>query len=74
MTSVKDKYPPPHTKYLVNRGGFYFTATPCYGMHNPWWVVRIMNEDYSYPPAYEVPPVSMNEDDYWMPISEVILS
>ncbi len=34
-----------------------FTATPCYGMHEPWWVVKTMEG--------EAPPVPMKDEDEW---------
>ena len=49
--------PKPHQKYLVQRDGFVFTATPCYGMHAPWWVVMTMDG--------EAPPVPMKDSDKW---------
>ena len=54
---VKQRHPPPHAKYLVRRGEFLFTATPCYGMHSPWWVVRTMGG--------EADPIGMNDYDEW---------
>jgi len=39
MTSVEEQSPDPHEKYLVLRNGVFFTATPCYGLHTPFWVV-----------------------------------
>jgi len=34
---VSETYPTPHRRYLVKRGYYHFVATPCYGMHDPWW-------------------------------------
>ena len=39
---VHRSYPSPHARYLVIRNGTVFTATPCYGLHDPWWVVKTM--------------------------------
>lgn len=59
---VSELQPEPHTKYLVKRDGFFFTATPCYGLHEPWWmVVRIMGT------KVEAPPEPMLPDDEWWP-------
>lgn len=62
LTKCSDKHPPPHAKYTVHRDGLVFTATPCYGMHSPWWVVRTMEG--------EAPPVSIMPSDEWELISE----
>jgi len=36
---VSEEYPEPHARYLVKREATGpFVATPCYGMHAPWWV------------------------------------
>jgi hypothetical protein len=51
--------PPPHRRYLVRRDGIVFTATPCYGLHAPWWVVKTMDG--------EAPPVAMRDGDEWQP-------
>lgn len=55
--SLPDLYPPPHRRYMVRRGGVVVTATPCYGMHNPWWVVMTLET--------EVAPVAMRDGDTW---------
>ena len=49
-----------HSKYIVKRDGYLFTATPCYGCHEPWWVVKTMDG--------EAPPVPMKDDDDWQPL------
>lgn len=54
---VKDEHPPSHAKYLVKRSGRFFTATPCYGLHVPWWVVCTMES--------EAEPVPMQDTDEW---------
>ena len=39
--SVKNEMPPKHARYRIWRDGVgEFVATPCYGMHEPWWVPR----------------------------------
>lgn len=63
MILVQEKYPPPHARYLVQRDRALFTATPCYGMHNPWWVVLTMDG--------EVAPVAIEKTDKWIPLGEV---
>jgi hypothetical protein len=61
---LSEKYPAAHAKYVVRRDGVLFTATPCYGMHKPWWVVRVMGE------AYEADPEPMKPDDEWWPVDQ----
>lgn len=62
---VGTEHPPPHQKYIVRRNGLLFTATPCYGMHDPWWVVRLMPDEW----PNEAEPVSMRNDDVWATLS-----
>lgn len=62
MTAVSEVFPPTHTRYVVRRSGCFFTATPCYGMHSPWWVVLTMTG--------EAEPVPMKENDVWTPLEE----
>jgi hypothetical protein len=57
-TKVSEAQPKPHAKYLVRRGGYTHTATPCYSMHAPWWVPMAINGD-------EYDPVKMLDDDEW---------
>lgn len=64
MQQVEGKYPPPHSQYLVQRGRSLFIATPCYGMHSPWWVPDS--------PTGETEPINILADDKWMPIDQVI--
>lgn len=54
------KHPKPHARYLIRRDGVLFMATPCYGMHNPWWVVKTLEG--------EAPPVAILDTDEWMPL------
>lgn len=62
---VKDTYPPPYRRYRVIRAdGEEFHATPCYGMHHPWWVPRNAFT------KEESEPVQMLEDDMWTPALE----
>lgn len=63
---VSKEYPEPHRKFVVMRGGLFFTATPCYGMHSPRWVVRTMG-DY---PDHEAPIVKMQPDDEWWTLED----
>ena len=58
FVKVSVKYPPPHERYVVIRNSDVFTATPCYGMHNPWWVVQTMER--------EVDPVKIEPEDSWL--------
>lgn len=61
-TKLVDANPEPHARYLVRRADTIYTATPCYGMHEPWWVVKIMGE------KREAEPVGMLPDDEWAPL------
>jgi hypothetical protein len=61
---VGQKHPAPHARYLVIREGIVFTATPCYGLHQPWWVVKTMDG--------EADPVSMNDEDEWALLSDIL--
>ncbi len=37
--TISDERPAPHARYEVWREeAGHFVATPCYGMHAPWWV------------------------------------
>lgn len=60
---IPNCYPPPHTRYLVARGGYQFVATPCYGMHSPWWVAMVTDA--------EVHPVAMASGDTWIALATV---
>lgn len=55
--TVPAAYPPPHASYLLARNGITFTATPCYGMHEPWWVVKTLTG--------EAAPEPMQDGDWW---------
>ena len=58
---VAERHPAAHHKYLVRRGGFLHTATPCYGLHPAWWVpMGISGQEYE--------PVSMLDTDEWQPL------
>lgn len=38
-TKAADRHPAPHARYEVRRADLgTFVATPCYGLHAPWWV------------------------------------
>ena len=56
--AVEKEHPPPHVRYLVCRDGVCFVATPCYGMHEPWWVPRDHEK--------ECPPIPMRNADCWV--------
>jgi hypothetical protein len=62
---ISDQQPEPHAKYVVARDGCFFTATPCYGLHKPWWVVRTMGIHNE-----EADPVEFREDDEWVPLAD----
>lgn len=63
---LSEKYPFAHSRYVVVRDGVFFTATPCYGMHKPCWVVRVMSD------RYEDEPVPMLETDEWYPLGDFV--
>lgn len=63
---LSEKYPFSHSRYVVVRDGVFFTATPCYGMHSPWWVVRVMSD------RYEDEPVPMLASDEWYPLGDFV--
>lgn len=58
---LPESYPPPHARYLLERAGVTFTATPCYGMHAPWWIVRTL--------LGEAAPEPMQDGDKWRRIA-----
>jgi hypothetical protein len=62
VQTVAARHPPPHHLYLVWRKGREFTATPCYGMHAPRWVVRKSD-------GTEDPPIAMEDTDRWRPVT-----
>jgi hypothetical protein len=62
MTPISEQQPPPHKLYLVRRKTLLFSATPLYGTHSPYWVVRLWRED---PPNHEAPPIPMEPTDEW---------
>lgn len=64
--TVAESHPPPHARYVVLRDGLWFTAMPCYGMHEPWWVVRTMAVSY---PGVEAELVAMRDTDRWFQIA-----
>lgn len=66
MTRIAEAYPPAHARYLVKRDGVLFTATPCYGMHAPWWVVKTMEG--------EAEPVDIRPTDEWARQTEAEVS
>jgi|WetSurSiteA1Bulk_404760.scaffolds.fasta_scaffold02782_12 hypothetical protein len=65
-TKISDSHPAPHRKYVVKRDNIIFTATPCYGLHEPWWVIRIMGD------KYEAPPEPMLNDDSWVLLDDFL--
>jgi len=65
MIPVKVQYPDRHARYLVLRRGHVFTATPCYGMHAPWWVPQLLVDDEQ---NREGEPVPMLEPEQWIPV------
>ena len=59
---IADEHPAPHRRCVVKRDGKFFTATPCYGMHAPWWVVATMTG--------EADPEPMRDSDEWWSLAE----
>lgn len=60
-TKIFDIHPPAHEIYKVFRQGIgEFHATPCYGMHSPWWVPR---NGFT---KTESEPIPMDDDDLWI--------
>jgi len=57
MTLVRNSAPEPHQKYVVVRDENPFIATPCYGLHLPWWVPTT--------PDGESRPIEMLGGDEW---------
>ena len=57
---VCNEEPRPHRKYIVRREDVILTATPCYGMHDPWWVPLLIS-------GHEAEPVAMLDADWWKP-------
>ena len=63
--SVIDKMPPKHARYRIWREGVgEFVATPCYGMHEPWWVPR---NSFT---KQESEPIGVLATDYWRDLAE----
>lgn len=62
---VGDRQPAPHQRYVVIRDRVVFTATPCYGMHSPWWV-----ETFSS--GQNLEPVAMQDGDLWVELDAAI--
>lgn len=56
-TIASERHPKPHARYLVQRAGAMFVATPCYGLHAPWWVAMTARG--------EVPPEPIEPTDQW---------
>lgn len=61
--AVQDAMPRKHERYRVRRFGLEeFHATPCYGMHKPWWVPR---NGFT---LEESAPIDMEPSDLWQPL------
>lgn len=66
-TEIRMESPAPHARYEVWRKETgIFVATPCYGMHQPWWVPRTVD---LYSPGSTT--FSMQDDDLWRPWVEI---
>jgi hypothetical protein len=66
-TAVRDAHPPKHAKYVVLRDAWLYTATPCYGMHDPWWIVRIMGAKWE-----AGDPETILPNDIWWPLNDFL--
>ena len=66
-TAVSEQHPAPHAKYLVRRDRWRFVATPCYGMHAPWWVPATCG-DLS---LQESEPIGMVVTDEWVALDDL---
>lgn len=63
---VSDRRPGAHAKFEVRRPGLgTFVATPCYGMHNPWWVPLVADKFAPGSIAF-----GMEAGDEWRPWTE----
>lgn len=65
--STETMQPEPHSVYRVwdkDRANF-FDATPCYGLHNPWWVPR---NGFT---KQESAPIPM-KGTYWKPLKAML--
>lgn len=58
---IADAHPAPHARYLVCRERVAFVATPCYGLHVPWWVPSGA--------MGELDPVGFQPEDLWCPLT-----
>jgi hypothetical protein len=66
LQQVEGQHPPPHARYVVERDGHHFIATPCYGMHHPWWVPATPNG--------ESEPIPIIGTDRWVPLDSLLRS
>ncbi len=62
--SIRTSMPAPHARYRVYQEDKMFDATPCYGLHHPWWVPR---NGYT---RKESEPIPIKEDSFWMDLPE----
>lgn len=60
---ASEQHPAPHAQYQMRRDGMVYTVTPCYGMHAPWWVGRVLG-------GHESEPVRIEPTDEWMPLTQ----
>lgn len=61
--TISTESPRPHARYEVRRDDVgVFAATPCYGLHEPWWVP--LTADVFAPGAVIIP---MMRQDHWRP-------
>ena len=63
-TKASERHPAPHARYEVWRSDVgVFVATPCYGMHEPWWVPLVA--DRFAPGSIAIP---FSDNDEWRAI------
>jgi hypothetical protein len=61
VVTIAEQRPPRGTRCLVERAeSGPFVATPCYGMHAPWWVPLVADLYQPGAMAFE-----MRDDDRW---------
>lgn len=61
--TIPNHYPEKHKAFVVKRLGLYFTATPCYGMHSPWWVIQ-----YPFGESINEATTAMRDGDEFWPL------
>lgn len=63
--TIPNHYPEKHKAFVVKRLGLYFTATPCYGMHSPWWAIQ-----YPFGESINEATTAMRDGDEFWPLTD----